>query len=98
MVLPTAVIAILSPVVVLLLWTFIMELWMYITRISAMQRFNIKYDPKKDTKEDFNAKIPATTRWKADNFNHLHEQPTLFYAVCMIFAIIGISDNSLSMS
>jgi hypothetical protein len=33
--------------------------------------------------------IPARVRWKADNYNHLHEQPTLFYAVALTLAAAG---------
>ncbi len=28
-------------------------------------------------------------RWKADNYNHLFEQPTVFYAVALALAVIG---------
>lgn len=35
------------------------------------------------------AELPATVRWKADNYNHLLEQPTLFYAVCLTLALLG---------
>lgn len=27
------------------------------------------------------ATLPARVRWKADNFNHLMEQPQVFYAI-----------------
>ena len=33
--------------------------------------------------------IPARVRWKADNYNHLMEQPTLFYAVALTLALLG---------
>jgi len=41
------------------------------------------------TAADFNAVIPPRVRWKADNYNHLHEQPTLFYAVALTLAVAG---------
>jgi hypothetical protein len=28
-------------------------------------------------------------RWKADNYNHLYEMPTLFYAVALTLALLG---------
>jgi hypothetical protein len=37
----------------------------------------------------FHALLPAPVRWKADNYNHLMEQPTLFYAVTSTLALIG---------
>ncbi len=28
-------------------------------------------------------------QWKAHNYNHLLDEPTIFYAVCIVLAIIG---------
>ena len=33
--------------------------------------------------------MPAEVRWKADNYNNLREQPTLFYAVALTLAALG---------
>ena len=33
--------------------------------------------------------LPAKAQWKAHNYNHLNEQPTLFYAVCLVIAFVG---------
>ena len=79
---------ILAPVVSLALWTFVMWAWMYATRLPAIARHKIDYDPRRPT-EEFHAQIPAEVRWKADNYNHLHEQPTVFYAVALTLAVIG---------
>jgi hypothetical protein len=35
------------------------------------------------------AQLPDNVSWKADNYNHLHEAPTLFYAVAIVLAVIG---------
>lgn len=40
------------------------------------------------------AQLPASVRWKADNFNHLMEIPTLFYAVALSLALLGDSSTS----
>jgi hypothetical protein len=48
----------------------------------------IRLDPTQ-SKEAFNAQIPPQTRWKADNYNHLLEQPTLFYAVTLSLVVLG---------
>ena len=32
-------------------------------------------------------------RWKADNYNHLMEQPTLFYAIALTLAVLGAGDG-----
>lgn len=31
--------------------------------------------------------MPPSARWKRDNFNHLFEQPTQFYAVALALAV-----------
>ena len=33
--------------------------------------------------------LPAAVRWKADNYNHLMEQPTLFYAAVLGLVVAG---------
>ncbi|WP_434223280.1 MAPEG family protein [Sinimarinibacterium thermocellulolyticum] len=78
----------LQPVVALVLWTFVMWLWMYVTRIPAIQRMNLKLDPQVPPRELMN-QLPARVRWKADNYNHLFEMPTLFYAVALSLALLG---------
>ena len=85
---------ILAPLIALVLWTFVMWAWMYATRIPAIRRNKIVLDPQR-SKEEFNAQIPAEVRWKADNYNHLLEQPTLFYAVALALAVID-ADSSLN--
>jgi len=79
---------ILAPVVALVLWSFVMGAWLYATRIPAMIRNNIRFDPRRPDAE-FHDQMPATVRWKADNYNHLMEQPTLFYAVALTLALLG---------
>ena len=79
---------ILAPVVALVLWSFVMWAWMYATRIPAIARNRIVYDPYRPV-DEFMAKIPPLVRWKADNYNHLMEQPTLFYAVALTLAFVG---------
>lgn len=83
---------ILAPVIALALWSFVMWAWLYATRIPAMIQNKIVYDPQRPN-ADFHAQIPARVRWKADNYNNLMEQPTLFYAVALTLAIIGAGDG-----
>lgn len=35
------------------------------------------------------ATLPPQVRWKADNYNHLMEQPTVFYAAAFSLALLG---------
>ena len=79
---------ILAPVVALVLWSFVMWAWMYATRIPAIATNRIVYDPHRPA-EEFMAKIPSRVRWKADNYDHLMEQPTLFYSVALTLALLG---------
>ena len=82
----------LSPLITLVLWTFVMWAWLYTTRLPTIRRNKIALDPYR-TIEEFNAHIPAKVRWKADNYNHLLEQPTLFYAVALTLALIDAGSD-----
>lgn len=84
--------AILAPLAALVLWSFVMWAWLYATRIPAMIKGRVVYDPRRPA-GDFHAQLPASVRWKADNYNHLMEQPTLFYAVVLALALLGVSDT-----
>jgi hypothetical protein len=78
---------ILAPLILLVLWTLAMCVWLYAVRIPALKRHNIVYDPHRPN-EAFHAALPARVRWKADNYNNLLEQPTLFYAVALSLALL----------
>ncbi len=83
--------AILGPVSVLALWSMVMWAWMYATRIPAMQR--AKIDAQKlvgTTGRSLDELLPPHVQWKAHNYNHLMEQPTVFYAVALALAIGGM--------
>jgi hypothetical protein len=82
----------LAPVVALVLWSFVMCAWLYATRIPTIRQKNIVYDPRRPA-EEFHAQLPAEVRWKADNYNNLMEQPTLFYAVALTLAVLGADDG-----
>jgi hypothetical protein len=79
---------ILAPLSALVLWSFVMWGWLYATRIPAIVKDRIAYDPQRPA-EEFHARLPASVRWKADNYNHLMEQPTLFYAVVISLHVVG---------
>lgn len=87
---------ILQPVVALAAWTMVMWLWMYATRIPAMSRSKDLPPPsqlKGTTGAVLRTMLPDNANWKADNYNHLHEAPTVFYAVAITLAIIGQGDG-----
>lgn len=84
----------LQPVVALAAWTMVMWLWMYVTRIPAMNK--AKIDIKNlvgGTGKNLDGVLPDKTQWIAHNYNHLHEAPTVFYAVALVLAIIGEGDG-----
>lgn len=78
----------LHPALILILWTLVMWIWMYATRIPAMTK--AKIDPN-DARHPgtYADKIPSNVRAVADNYNHLHEQPTIFYALMGFAALTG---------
>ena len=78
---------ILAPLMALVLWTFVMWAWLYATRIPAIRKNKIVMDPQRPGGELL-AQLPAEVRWKADNYNNLMEQPTLFYAVALTLAVL----------
>jgi hypothetical protein len=82
----------LTAVMALVLWTFVMCAWLYATRIPAMMRLKVNYDPRRPV-EEFQTRLPPEVRWKADNYNHLLEQPTLFYAVALTLVMLGADDG-----
>lgn len=86
--------AILQPVVALAVWTMVMWFWLYGTRIPALSA--AKVDPDDlvhDPTKGLDAILPPQVMWKAHNYNHLHEAPTVFYAVSLVLAIIGAGDG-----
>ncbi len=86
--------AILQPVVVLAAWTMVMWAWLYATRIPAMSK--LKVDPDslaRDPGTTLDDLLPASVQWKAHNYNHLHEAPTVFYAIALLLAMIGQGDG-----
>jgi hypothetical protein len=78
----------LLPVIALVLWTALIWAWMYATRIPAIVRTRMRLDPAIPRGEQM-SQLPPVVRWKADNYNHLLEQPTLFYATALVLAVAG---------
>lgn len=80
--------SILTPALALVCWTMVMWFWLYATRIPAMKAIGLhKFQEKKDL--DL---LPRRVRQVADNYNHLHEQPVLFYALVFYCHLAGTGD------
>jgi hypothetical protein len=87
---------ILKPVVALAIWTMVMWVWMYATRIPAITALPKTDDPNADvgwTGAKLEGLIKPSIQWKAHNYNHLHEAPTVFYAVALVLALTGQGDG-----
>jgi len=82
---------ILQPLFAMALLNLVMWLWMYATRIPAMSKAGI--DAQEATKDSMLSLPPEVVR-VADNYNHLFEQPTLFYAVVLSIAMLGDVDST----
>ncbi len=85
---------ILKPVVVLIAWTIVMLVWLVVTRLPAMKAAGVDIGKLVGSKTgDADGILPPAAQWKAHNYNHLMEQPTLFYAVCLVIAFTGTGDG-----
>ena len=82
----------LAPAALLVVWTLIMLFWIIPARFGAVAKLEDKsaLAGKQGVRgNDLEGVIPDKANWPAHNHTHLHEQPTLFYAVVMILAILG---------
>ena len=87
----------LAPVVALVIWTLIMQLWMYATRLPAMKRKGISLKGRVGGKPGLlDGVVEDHVQWKAHNYNHLMEQPTLFYAIAISMALLHEHGDSVT--
>jgi hypothetical protein len=79
---------ILAPVVALVAWTLVVMLWMLVTRLAEFRRLGIKPAtiPNGARGVDLEGRADPRVQWKSHNYNHLMEQPTIFYAVALSLA------------
>lgn len=82
---------ILTPVLALCVWTFVLWFWMYATRLPAMKKARI--DARKIKRKHELEGLPVGVQQIADNYNHLHEQPTIFYALAFYSHLVGVADS-----
>jgi len=79
-----------GPILALVAWTYVMWFWMYATRIPAIQA--AKVDMAELSRTGAKLALPPEVARVADNYNHLHEQPTIFYAVALAAQLGGATD------
>ncbi|HJV40138.1 MAPEG family protein [Caulobacter sp.] len=79
-----------APVMALVAWSLVIWVWMYVQRIPAMQKAGIK--PQDARFPGSLNTLPDAARQAADNYNHLMEQPTIFYAAALAIQVAGHAD------
>jgi hypothetical protein len=80
----------LAPAAVLVAWTLVMLIWMASTRLPALNRMGGLKNAKPGGRgQDLEGVLDDRVNWKSHNYAHLVEQPTLFYAVSLIIALLG---------
>ena len=85
---------ILAPVVALAAWSMLMMLWLYATRFPAMRRAGISLKGRVGTRGSaLDGVVEDQVQWKAHNYMHLTEQPTIFYAVALALALLHEGDG-----
>jgi hypothetical protein len=82
-----------AAVLALACWTLVMWAWMYVTRIPAMQAAKIDPQSVADKPKALAELLPPQVSRIANNYNHLHEQPTVFYAVALALVVGGLADG-----
>jgi len=85
----------LAPMTALIGWSLVMLIWLGCTRLPAMRRLGIRPETGKFAGAT-NAVMPDRPRQVADNYNHLMEQPTLFFAICIVLQWLGQGDHPIN--
>jgi len=82
----------LGPIVALVAWSIVMLCWMVVTRMPALKKVGIDLSTRVGSKPGaLDGVVDDKAQWKAHNYIHLMEQPTLFYAI--VFALILMGQN-----
>ena len=83
--------ALLAPAAALAAWSLVVLFWMMATRGPAMRASGIRLGRVEPglRGQALDGVLPDRTNWKAHNYTHLMEQPTLFYALAIILALAG---------
>ena len=83
---------ILAPVVALVAWTLVMLVWMAIARRTAFAKMGINWSniPRGSRGANLDGRAPDEAQWPSHNYNHLMEQPTIFYAIALTLALMDM--------
>ena len=80
----------LGPVVALVAWTLVVMVWMAVARAAEFRRLGIKPGalPNGARGVDLEGRADPRAQWKAHNYSHLMEQPTIFYAIILALVLM----------
>jgi hypothetical protein len=85
---------ILGPVIALVGWSLVMLTWLVIARMPAMKKVGIDIRTVTGGRPGaLDGIVDDRAQWKAHNYIHLMEQPTIFYAVALALAVMGQGDG-----
>jgi hypothetical protein len=86
---------ILVPVVALVAWTLLVMIWMMIARMREFQRLGVTFTNIPDGARgvDLEGRADPHAQWKSHNYNHLMEQPTIFYAIALTLALMDMGSG-----
>jgi len=87
--------SLLTPALALVIWSLVMWTWLYVTRLPAIQKAGI--DPAAAREKHALDVLPLAVRQVADNYNHLMEQPTIFYAL-VFYGYLAGQQNGLNIA
>jgi len=86
----TEISPLLGPVVALVLWTLVVLFILAFTRFRGIKRAGLKVDPSRGGRgQDLDGVLDPKANWPAHKYAHLHEQPTLFYAIVLALVLMG---------
>ncbi|MBA3668373.1 MAG: MAPEG family protein [Sphingomonas sp.] len=83
---------ILVPVVALVAWTMVIMVWMAVVRRRAFAQMGLTWGtiPRGSRGANLDGKAPDEAQWPSHNYNHLMEQPTIFYAIALTLALMDM--------
>ena len=81
--------AFLAPVLALIIWTLLIWILLFIRRLPAMKAAKMHPESMKSPTGSWKEELPIKAQGAAHNYNHLLEQPTIFYALMFYAALAG---------
>ncbi|MCM8556820.1 MAPEG family protein [Sphingomicrobium sediminis] len=79
-----------GPIIALVAWTIVMMFWAVIRIQKAIKSgADLSNVPAGARGRDLEGHIPPRACWPRQNYEHLVEQPTLFYAIVIAIVLMG---------